>query len=282
MRTVLPLMVVLLAGCGWLRDQVKDPEVAYEAARVTSVDFEQIAIELELAVTNPNPVGVTLSGYDLDLNIGELPCVRAKERQDIDLRGGKAATVLVPISLKWTEVQAAAGDLMKDGEVPKDVPWTANGTVTVVAGPTELEVPFSAAGDLPVVVPPTLVPTDLRFVRADLAKAQLEVDVQIENPNARPIAADRVEWLVEVEGREASRGRLEKPVRIKARGKAEVTLHVEASSRDLGLAAFAMLARSGELDVRVRGSAMVDTGLGKNAWSFDSREDVRTEGRKRR
>ena len=271
-RLALIGIALLLAGCGWLRDQVKDPEVTFTRATVTSVDFERISLDLELAVRNPNPVGVQLSGYALDLTVGELPCVQAREQQDIDLGGEKTANITVPVSVAWVDVRKATQSLVQGKQVPKDVPWTATGTVTVANPVHPLELPFEAAGELPVVVPPLLVPTDLRVVKADLAKASLEVDVRIENPNARAVAIDQVEWLVEVEGREASRGALREPIRIGARKKDTVTLELRVASTELGLAAFGLLLRRADVDVRVRGTANVDTGVGVTGWGFDTAE----------
>ena len=101
---LLLLVLMLVTGCATL---VKKPVVTVKNLNIVSLDSGGAGMELNLAVTNPNPYDVKLLGYSYDLKVmGALPLAKGGAREEIKFPSDTETDLRIPIRISY-------GDLME-------------------------------------------------------------------------------------------------------------------------------------------------------------------------
>lgn len=115
---ILLISLVILSGCSLF---ITEPSVQVKDVGIVGFDGNGVEIELLLAVTNPNPYRVKLTGYNYDLKVMALPLAKGGARETLNFNGGGAVTdlrlpVRVPLSTLY--------ELMKRRPDPDNIPYT--------------------------------------------------------------------------------------------------------------------------------------------------------------
>lgn len=108
----------LLSGCSLF---IADPTVQVKDVGIVGLDSSGVEIELLLAVTNPNPYRVKLTGYNYDLKVMSLPLAKGGTRETFDFKGGGTVTDLrLPLRIPL----ATLFELFKRRPDPDNIPYT--------------------------------------------------------------------------------------------------------------------------------------------------------------
>jgi LEA14-like dessication related protein len=104
MRSILVFVVACTQalGCSIFLRSMERPEVRIRDVSVASVGLTGVSGELKLDVTNPNNVGIPLSGIDWQLSVGGARAVtgRAELSQTIPARGVAPITTSLTIDTR--------------------------------------------------------------------------------------------------------------------------------------------------------------------------------------
>lgn len=95
---------------------------------------------------------------------------------------------------------------------------------------------------------PTLSVKGANVAAADFDGATIDVDVEIDNPNSFPIAADEVSFTASLEDKRAATGSLKKRITVESKSKARVKVPVRLRYADV--------------------SAAVDAAAGRDHWRY--------------
>ncbi|WP_298669823.1 LEA type 2 family protein [uncultured Methanofollis sp.] len=140
-----PALAVLVAaafvaGCAG-GPPLRPPEVTVTGIAVTGLTLESMDLEVDLAVNNPNPIGITVR--DVSVNVSY-----SKEGREVFLGSGRSEEIVIPaynrtevaipVTMDTMAMLSAAGTLILSGELEV----TAEGTMTVDAGIISFNVPF--------------------------------------------------------------------------------------------------------------------------------------------
>jgi LEA14-like dessication related protein len=122
MKIIRPLALVIslfmLTGCSLF---ITAPSVQVKDVGIVGLDSNGVEIELLLAVTNPNPYRVKLTGYNYDLKVMALPLAKGGGRETLDFQGGGTVTDLrLPVRVSLSTLY----ELLKRRPDPDNIPYT--------------------------------------------------------------------------------------------------------------------------------------------------------------
>ncbi|KAF0217711.1 MAG: water stress/hypersensitive response [Geobacteraceae bacterium] len=101
MKKLLVLLVLFLSGCTIL---VTDPEVTVRNASIVGLDTKGFELEFYLTVKNPNSFGVTLKGYNYDLQVMTLPIAKGGARNRVEFKAGSTTDVRLPVRVEFSDL----------------------------------------------------------------------------------------------------------------------------------------------------------------------------------
>jgi len=91
-----------LAGCSSfdLARVLKKPEVTVKGAEIELLTFEEARIRFDVALANPNPVGVRLAGFDYRLNLDGAEFLNGTVDREVSIAAHASSTVPVPVAFR--------------------------------------------------------------------------------------------------------------------------------------------------------------------------------------
>ena len=183
---VLPALVLALAlgmsGCESfnLSGMLKNPEVSVSGAEIEQLAFDGARVRFDVKVSNPNPVGVRLAGFDYRLTLDGTEFLTGTVDQAVSIAARGASTIPVPVAFRYENLLAAVARLAEAAETPYEMAVGFSFELPVLG---KVRVPASFKGVLPVLRAPGVSVAALRLDRLTLTAASLVLSLDIRNPN---------------------------------------------------------------------------------------------------
>ena len=195
-RWVAILTILTLAwGCAGVRNLMKPPEVKFHQVSTRQLSLTEGTFLFEFHVTNPNPLGIVVDQAVYRLKVNDQEVGHGTLDQHLSVAAGQSAPITVPLNLNFLNVIQSVADLAK----VRSLPYELSGRLS--SGP--LTVPFQARGDLPLPQLPGLRLHEVRIKKLNLTGADLEIDLEIDNPNAFELAPTGLKCRLLLDGEAA-------------------------------------------------------------------------------
>ncbi len=137
----------LLAGCATLgQPRFESPTVDLQSIVVRHVDLTGAELDLVFSVDNPNVFDIHGAGLEAGLTLEDVEMGRAFRPGPFSLAGSDTTRLIVPMSLNWAGLGAAARGVLTKGEVNYQV----DGAVQLETPFGEGRVPYRQSGVIPV------------------------------------------------------------------------------------------------------------------------------------
>ncbi len=137
---------VVLASLALACSKPIPPTIAAERATVTSVDATGIALDVELAATNPNATDLSVRELTAHLVLSGNRDVGTVTVPDaVSLAAGKTTPMSVRVALQWSDIGALAPFALSGA----DVPYSVDGTLSLGGALESIGVPFRLTGSIP-------------------------------------------------------------------------------------------------------------------------------------
>jgi hypothetical protein len=140
------LCVVLLGGCAALgaaaRAVVDPPRVTFQNLSLQSLDFEGLTLGLNWNVDNPNSFPFKLSRLGWALELDGRHAARGDTVKAIEIPAAGAASVEIPVRLRWADVPG----LFKLATNRDELQFKVSGVAAVASTFGDIDVPFSRTG----------------------------------------------------------------------------------------------------------------------------------------
>jgi LEA14-like dessication related protein len=254
------ILALALAGCESfdLTGMLKRPEVSVSGAEVEQLTFEGGRVRFDVTVSNPNPVGVSLAGFDYRLTLEGTEFLKGNVTHAVSVAARGTSTVPVPVAFTYRELFAAVSRLADSSETPYEMAVGLSFTLPVLGA---VRVPASFKGTLPVIRIPRVSVASLRLDKLTLTAASLVLSLDISNPNGFPLGMQSMDYGFSVAGRQWAAGRAAKPASIAARGTGRLDILVALDLLSAGRAVADLLTRRGPVPYALEGSVGVSTPL---------------------
>lgn len=244
-----------LAGCAMLETalnrRLEPPTVTATAARVVSLDFDGVDLELDVEVENPNAVGIDILGYEYHVEIAGKRVVTgdADARRAVD--GGGATTWTVPASLRFASLLASVASLATEDETTFAFECAVRIDMPFVG---EVTVPVTRIGALPLPKLPSISIDGVKLLGASATAADLLLKLRVDNPNGFVMRLESLSYELGLGDDTWVAASRAADLEVFAHASAIADLPVRVDLRSIGVAAVSLLRDPSSLPLLLSGA----------------------------
>jgi LEA14-like dessication related protein len=230
------------------------PTIVLVAAPARLLDQNLAALRVEARISNPRGEPLAIAEAECSFAVVGAPSALAS----VPAEGGAESSVAFErvVDLRSLDVS------VRGSEGPAEASWRAEARLLLRSPDgSAVEASASVDGAIPIVREPLLRITSLRIERDVLVTTNLRLDMEIENPNAFPLAMGSISYDFYGEGKAWASDEDASPALIPAKGGIRRGLRFTMNFADADRRLFDLVARLRTVRYRLSGSAEVGTGL---------------------
>jgi LEA14-like dessication related protein len=253
--------VLLLAGCGSLRDVVetiRKPEVRIDAIELEALSFSGLTLRFDMEISNPNPIGISLSGFDYELQIEGTPFVTGEVDEKVTVAARDRFIVPLPVELGFEELVRTIRELEDREEAAYQLTSGFSFDLPVLG---RMRIPVSTEGSVPILRFPGLQVRSLRLNKISLAGASLDLELEMRNRNNFKIFLESLEYRFQVDGRDWASGMRQERVRLGENDTAVMLIPIELDFAAVGRSVYQMILSGETLQYTLEADVDVGTSL---------------------
>ncbi|NOY61445.1 MAG: LEA type 2 family protein [Calditrichaeota bacterium] len=248
---------ILLLGCAAVKELVQPPSVKIDSVKVTGASFQDISLDFNLLINNPNPFGIQLSGFDYAFSLEGKDFLTGNETRDIRIAATGNSQVGIPIRLDFNKIYKLA----KETKSLDSLSYNLKGHFKpggILAG---FQIPFSKTGSLPNVRIPKISFKGLKISKLGFTGIDMVLGIGIENKNIFGFDIGKLDYKIALAGTPVAKGISQNLASIPKKGSGEIKLPISLSFS--GLASSLRSALMGKnVDCAIQGTADLNTPFG--------------------
>ncbi len=268
------LLVITLAGslgCAAMRDLVtmSKPELKVNDVRLTGLSFDALSLLVEVGIKNPNPVSVPLAGFDYEFRIAGETFLEGDQPREQSIPAGGEGSLEIPLKIPFKELYSAFKNLTQADSTEYTLAAGLRFDLPVLGA---TRIPVRTSGHLPLVKIPKIRLSNIKLEKLSFTRADLALQVEIENGNAFGFLINTMKYDLAVNGASWARGITSQAMQIRQKDKSRVTIPVSLDLARTGRTVYSLLRGNRELDYRLTGELDLESTLsllGKVALPFD-------------
>ncbi len=210
--------VFLISSCATVDEFVKStfqqPQVAFETATISGLSFEAVDLLFDLKISNPNPVGVSLVGFDYDFLLNGNSFIKGEQTDGLDIEPNGQNTVQIPVSATFSNIYNAFSSIKNQDSTTYKIECGFSFDLPVLGSKRIL---VSKTGSLPLLKRPNIRVKQLKLERLSFAGADLNLRVEIDNPNSFSFLLNTMDYSFEVNGKEWLNGTSSRSTRVESK-----------------------------------------------------------------
>ncbi len=248
---------LVLASCSKLwqilqQVNIQKPQAKIEKVVVTGFTFQKVDLNFKVAIENPNPVAVKLSGFDYDLLLNGHSFLTGNQETNSQIKANETSRLDVPLSLSFNQIFKTFKSLTDADSIKYQLKTTLNVNVPVLG---VVKIPISQTGYLPNLRKPDIRLKTIKLKNLSFNAAQLEVEIQIKNPNTVGFIVSKLKYNLEVNGTKWLSGLTNQPMTVKKKEQSVLSLPVTLNFLNIGMAVYNLLTGNKELEYHFTGKA---------------------------
>lgn len=201
------LVLVTQTGCAnvsrLLAGALEPPTAEFSQLHLRDWSFEEVTMDFEFAVTNPNTIGLTLEGLDYELDLDGKGLFSGDTASRLRLEPSGTAPVRLPLTVRFTELADNLATLLSDRD---EVPFRVAVAMQVATPGGPIRVPVEHEGQLPLPKLPEISVAGIELAALDFRGARLEVALGVENRGRFPIKPRGLSYDLAIAGLSVTRG----------------------------------------------------------------------------
>lgn len=269
-------LVIFITGCATLRDiaNLQKPAITYSNMIIQNINFNEAELLFNFDVDNPNPLGITSSGYTYDFLVNKNSFLSGNQNKNISIGAGRESVIQVPVTLKYTELLNTFNSLFRSDEFNYDL---STEFLFDIPGLGQQRLPANITGSLPVPKVPQFEFTGFNIERISPSGAEMELKIGIHNPNRFPVLLNSASYELNVNEREWLNTSLTEAVQVSSGGSSEIVIPVQLNAAQMGSVLFDLMRGSTEFSYSLNGNANIGAEI--EGYSFTENLLFDREGR---
>ena len=253
---ILPVVLfLLLAGCASVKELIEEPEILDTSVTLTGLSFQDVQLELNLQVLNPNKISITLGGYGYNFSLAGSPLFSGHSDEGITLGAESVSSLKIPLTIRFRDLYDTYENLEGADEADYRIESQVLFTLPVLG---EVTVEADKEGTIPLVKPPifhfeSLYVTDLGIMGADIL-----VRMTVENPNVFEISQKDFRGALFVNDRKWADLSLVEPLELAAGGKSDCNFKIRLEFLSMGRTVRDLLSGEKALYYRFPGEVVLE------------------------
>ncbi len=270
-KFLLLFLLFVSLSCATIKEfaSMQKPTARISDFKVTNFSLQDIELTFDMEVDNPNPVTVALSQYDYDLQLNSQSLVKGSQPTNSSVEASAKSVVQIPVSFGFKDLYNLASSLKDKDET--DFNFAANAEIDVpILG--KITIPVNKTGTLPVVKFPSINVGSVKVSKLSFTKIDLEVQVDIDNPNSFDLNFDNLNYNFALNGIKAISGKSENTINVLKKSGSKLTLPISLNLFELGSEVRKALVDGKPFEYSITGNADVGSSLPifkTSAFDFD-------------
>lgn len=257
---ILVAALAVLGGCASLGDLLvfERPTATLDAVRVTGLSFEGAELTADITIENPNAVGISLTELSYQFDVEGSRVLSGTTPDGLTIEAFGESRVSVPLAVTFNEIRDVVRIAAGQWELAYVLTTTLSFELPVLG---EVTIPLEQEGTLPVVRLPRVEVAELRLESIGFSGAQLQLSLEVENPNRFPLGFERLQYNFAVQDQTWIDGGTERGTTIGELGSERLDLGFSLSFASLGRSLRDLLLGDDEIRYLFAGALTVDPGL---------------------
>ncbi len=241
------LQTLLLAGCATLEQvsqalEGQKPSAAVQGLKLTGLDMNGVNLVFDVAVDNPNPVGISLAALDYDLKLLGSSFLQGDQPMGMKLAANGSSQVQVPVRLGFQQLLNSYQQLKGAEKVGYELDLGMGFDVPLLG---KVRVPVNYRGDFPIPEMPAVSLRSLDVQQLTMSGASLLMQLEVDNPNSFSLLLNKLNYNLKLNGYDVGGGLMDKAVNIKQDGRGTVSLPVSLDFAQAGMGLYSALLGKG-------------------------------------
>ncbi|KAA3600950.1 MAG: hypothetical protein DWQ06_09010 [Calditrichaeota bacterium] len=260
---LLTIATFVLGSCSQLKQVKNMAKTKKPTASITNVQFKNasftgIDLAFDVKLENPNPIAVSLSSFDFDFKVNGNSFVKGLQDKKMTLAKNGSSTIEIPVSLNFNELYNTVKSVKNSDESTFDMACGFAFDVPILG---ETRVPVSKSGVLPTIKLPSVSVKGLKLDKMGFTGAEMELQLEFENPNSFDINLNKFDYDFEVSGKSWAKGALTSMSKATSKGKSEITIPVKLDFSQVGMTVYGMLTGNDKIDYNFKSDFDLGTSL---------------------
>jgi len=271
-KQLYPLLAaaLVLFSCAGMEKIIQPPSIRIDTVKLASVDFEKLGLDIVFQVNNPNPFGLSLSGFDYAFTIENKQLLSGRDTRGLALAGQKVSEMHFPLTIKFADVY----QLINEKKDLDTLAYSFSGTIIPAGLLAAFKIPFSKSGHLPNVRLPQLSLKNVKMQKLSLSGVDLKLLVGLKNPNLFGFNVGKLDYKLDLAGKPFASGITGKLLDVPAKGDGVIELPISISSA--GVLGSLYSALSGQsIAAALQGTAELNTQHGTVPLPFNTQSTLR-------
>ncbi len=248
----LTMGLLWLTGCASLQDlaQLKKPGAEITGLRLDKLDLQQLGMVVELKVSNPNAVGLNLSRLEYDFLVEGNSLFKGTQDQGVRMAANSTQQIEIPVSINPANLWQTIRQVAKQDRFNLALSSVASFAVPALG---EVRLPLKKTIELPVLHTPAVKVAGLRQKALNLSRAELELALEVQNPNAFSLLLNQFTYDFKVRDHSWAKGLNTQPQRVDSKRANEIRIPITLNFLEMGLTVYQTLTSRAPLDYRLDG-----------------------------
>jgi LEA14-like dessication related protein len=252
MRRTLLLITALipslfLLGCATLEQvgqalEGQKPSASVQGLKMTGLDRNGVNLVFDVAVDNPNPVGISLAGLDYDLKLLGSSFLQGDQPMGMKLAANGNSQVQVPVRLGFQQLLNSYQQLKGAEKVGYELDLGMGFEVPLLG---KVRVPVNYRGEFPIPEMPTVSLRSLDVQQLTMSGAQLLLQLEVDNPNQFSLLLDKLNYNLKLNGYDVGGGLVKKAANIRQDGRGTLSLPLSLDFAQAGMGLYSALLGKG-------------------------------------
>ncbi len=231
---------------------VQEPKASVENVKLTDLSLSKADLLFDIAVENPNPLGVHLSGMDYNFLINGASFIKGQKEDKLDIKANGKANISIPLSLTYSEIHKAVKSFADLDTVPYQLKLKIGVNLPVLG---DIKIPVTKSGSFPNLRLPEISLKKIKLDKIGFSCADLKLMLDIKNPNAVSFVTRNLNYDLEVNGKNWIKGKIDKALKINKKAKQTVSIPVTLNFLEMGGAVYQMLSGGSKLEYHLTGKS---------------------------
>ncbi|HCT53050.1 MAG TPA: hypothetical protein DF712_11380 [Balneola sp.] len=265
------LFAIILPSCSALKDlaSIRKPELSVTKVSISDASLRDLELTFDIEVDNPNNVAIEVASYDYDFLISDNTFVSGSQSLNSQISSSAKSIIQIPVRFTYSELFETFSDIKDKDENGYELKSTI-GIELPFLGFTE--VPLQRSGTFPVIKAPKISASRLSVKDISFASADLELILNIDNPNAFGVSLSDMEYNITINGLESISGKSNNLIQIDEKSSGIISVPVSLNFIQLGRSAYNLIKSDQPLEYSLSGNSNVSATLPffePSYYSFD-------------
>lgn len=253
---------VLLSGfqCSALKQlsRISQPRLDVSGVRITGLSLQAIDLTFDINIDNPNPLTVSLEGYDYDLQINGTSFLKGVQEQKLLINSNSQSRIEIPVTLTFENLFQTYNTLKNRDSTDYTIQCGFAFDLPMLGS---TRIPVKKSGRFPLVKLPDIRIHALRLNQFNLSGADLTLEIRLDNPNYFQLLLNRLNYRFTVNDLTWAEGNLSTAQSVNGKESGAIALPVSLNFIEMGKTVFQLVSGSQDLNYRFTGTLGFDTTL---------------------